>query len=198
VPSTGSQRTRIIRLTESDWEQFAHLRLRALSDAFGTGGAQYLTESRFTPASWQQRLRDHAQFALFVGADRSATSDVGADRSATSDVGADRSATSDVGAHRSATSDTTDRPAGLVAAHRERPDTVYLYSLWLDPRVRGRGLARRLVGTALDWARRSGVRTVTLRMAADNSVARSLYEGFGFTEVPGDAPGEVGMELSFG
>ena len=168
MPSTGGQRTRIIRLTESDWEQFAHLRLRALSDAFGTGGAQYLTESRFTPASWQQRLRDHAQFALFVGAARSATSDA------------------------------TDRPAGLVAAHRERPDTVYLYSLWLDPRVRGRGLARRLVGTALDWARRSGVRTVTLRMAADNSVARSLYEGFGFTEVPGDAPGEVGMELSFG
>ena len=178
MPSTGSQRTRIIRLTESDWEQFAHLRLRALSDAFGTGGAQYLTESRFTPASWQQRLRDHAQFALFVGADRSATSDVGA--------------------HRSATSDTTDRPAGLVAAHRERPDTVYLYSLWLDPRVRGRGLARRLVGTALDWARRSGVRTVTLRMAADNSVARSLYEGFGFTEVSGDRPGEVGLRLSFG
>jgi ribosomal protein S18 acetylase RimI-like enzyme len=160
VPSTGSERTRIIRLTESDWEQFAHLRLRALSDAFGTGGEQYLTESHFTPASWQQRLRDHAQFALFVSG--------------------------------------AAAPAGLVAAHRERPDTVYLYSLWLDPRVRGRGLARRLVGTALDWARRSGVRTVTLRMAPDNRVARSLYEAFGFTEVPGDSPGEVGMELSFG
>jgi ribosomal protein S18 acetylase RimI-like enzyme len=160
VPSTGRERTRIIRLTESDWEQFAALRLRALSDAFGTGGEQYLTESQFTPASWQQRLREHAQFALFVSG--------------------------------------ADRPAGLVAAHRERPDTVYLYSLWLDPRVRGRGLARRLVGTALDWARRSGVRTVTLRMAPDNAVARSLYEGFGFTEVPGDGPGEVGMELSFG
>jgi ribosomal protein S18 acetylase RimI-like enzyme len=188
VPSTGSQRTRIIRLTESDWEQFAHLRLRALSDAFGTGDTQYLTESRFTPASWQQRLRDHAQFALFTGAAWSATSDTGAAWSATSDTGA----------AWSATSDTADRPVGLVAAHRERPDTVYLYSLWLDPRVRGRGLARQLVGTALDWARRSGVRTVTLRMAPDNRVARSLYEGFGFTEVPGGGPGEVGMLLSFG
>jgi len=168
VPSTGSQRIRVIRLTESDWEQFAQLRLRALSDALGTGDAQYLTESRFTPAGWQQRLRDHAQFALFVGAARSATSD------------------------------TADRPAGLIAAHRERPDTVYLYSLWLDPRVRGRGLARRLVGATLDWARRSGARTVTMRMSPDNTVARSLYEGFGFTEVPGDAPGEVGMRLSFG
>jgi ribosomal protein S18 acetylase RimI-like enzyme len=158
VPSTGSERTRIIRLTESDWEQFAHLRLRALSDSFGTGSAQYLTESRFTRADWQQRLRDHAQFALVV----------------------------------------SDQPVGLVAAHRERADTVYLYSLWLDPRVRGRGLARRLVGTALDWARRSGVRTVTLRMAPDNRVARSLYEGFGFTEVPGGSPDEVAMKLSFG
>jgi len=168
VPSTGSQRIRVVRLTESDWEQFAHLRLRALSDALGTGDAQYLTESRFTPASWQQRLREHAQFALFVS-----------------------------GAGWPATSD-TERPAGLIAAHRERPDTVYLYSLWLDPRVRGRGLARRLVGATLDWARRSGVRTVTLRMSPDNTVARSLYEGFGFTEVPGDGPGEVGMRLSFG
>ena len=168
MPSTGGQRTRIVRLTESDWEQFAHLRLRALSDAYGTGGAQYLTESQFTPANWQQRLRDHAQFALLVS-----------------------------GAAWPATS-AADRPAGLVAAHREGPDTVYLYSLWVDPRVRGRGLARRLVGTALDWARRSGVRTVTLRMALDNSVARSLYEGFGFTEVPGDGPGEVGMRLNFG
>ena len=39
---------------------------------------------------------------------------------------------------------------------------------------------------------------MTLRMAPDNSAARSLYEGFGFTEVPGDGRGEVGMELSFG
>jgi ribosomal protein S18 acetylase RimI-like enzyme len=178
VPSTASQRIRVVRLTESDWEQFAHLRLRALADALGTGDAQYLTESRFTPASWQHRLRDHAQFALFVS-------------------GAAWPATSDTGAAWPATSD-TDRPAGLVAAHRERPDTVHLYSLWLDPRVRGRGLARRLVGATLDWARRSGVRTVTLRMSPDNTVARSLYEGFGFTEVPGDEPGEVGMRLSLG
>lgn len=158
MPSPGSPRTRIIRLTESDWEQFAHLRLRALSDALGTADEQYLAESRFTPASWQQRLREHAQFALFRG----------------------------------------DRPVGLIAAHRERPDTVYLYSLWLDPRVRGRGLARGLVGAALDWARRSGVRTVTLRMAPDNRAARAVYEGFGFTEVPGGGADEVGMRLSFG
>ncbi|HTY27264.1 MAG TPA: GNAT family N-acetyltransferase [Mycobacterium sp.] len=168
MPSAGSPRTRIIRLTESDWEQFAHLRLRALSDAFGAADEQYLTESRFTTASWQQRLRDHAQFALFV-----------------------------TGGAGPATFGTA-RPAGLIAAHRESADTVYLYSLWLDPRVRGRGLARGLVGAALDWARRSGVRTVTLRMAPNNRAARAVYEGFGFTEVPGGGADEVGMRLSFG
>ncbi|MFN8031707.1 MAG: GNAT family N-acetyltransferase [Mycobacterium sp.] len=158
MPGPGSPRTRIVRLTESDWEQFAHLRLRALSDTFGTADEQYLAESRFTPASWRQRLREHAQFALLLG----------------------------------------DRPVGLIAAHRERPDTVYLYSLWLDPRVRGRGLARGLVGVALDWARRSGVRTVTLRMVPDNRAARAVYEGFGFIEVPGGGADEVGMRLSLG
>ncbi|MCI4676112.1 GNAT family N-acetyltransferase [Candidatus Mycolicibacterium alkanivorans] len=180
MPSTGSPQARVTRLTESDWEQFAHLRLRALSDAFGTADEQYLTESRFSATSWQQRLRDHAQFALFV---------TGAAWPATSDTGAAWPATSDTGAAW---------PAGLVAAHRESPDNVYLYSLWIDPRVRGRGLARRLVGAALDWARRGGVRTVTLRMAPDNRIARSLYEGFGFVEVPGPGTAEVPMRLSLG
>jgi len=39
----------------------------ALTDAFGTADDQYLSEARFTAAQWRQRLRDHAQFAAFVG-----------------------------------------------------------------------------------------------------------------------------------
>lgn len=58
---------RVTRLTESDWEQFAHLRLRALIDSFGTSDRQYLAEARFTSADWRRRLRDHAQFAAFLG-----------------------------------------------------------------------------------------------------------------------------------
>lgn len=149
---------RITRLTESDWEQFAHLRLRALADAFGTSDEQYLAESRMTPAHWRQRLREHVQFVVFV----------------------------------------TDRPVGLIAAHLEDPGAVYLYSLWLDRRVRGRGLGRQLVGAALDWARRVGARVVTLRMARDNTVARAVYQSFGFTEVAGVDPAEVVMVLRIG
>lgn len=73
------------------------------------------------------------------------------------------------------------RPVGLIAAQRESSTSVYLYSLWLDPSARGNGLARPLVAAALDWARRQDARTVWLRVAEGNAVARAIYEGFGFS-----------------
>jgi ribosomal protein S18 acetylase RimI-like enzyme len=147
---------RITRLTESDWEQFAELRLRALTDTFGPSDQQYLIEARFTPADWRRRLRDHAQFVVFLAG----------------------------------------QPVGMVAAYRESAETAYVYSLWLDPGARGRGLARRLVVAALDWAARRGVRTATLRVAPDNAAARTVYQNLGFTEVPTGAAGEVAMRLT--
>jgi ribosomal protein S18 acetylase RimI-like enzyme len=150
---------RITRLTESDWELFATVRLRALTDAFGADIKQYRQEAGFTAAQWRQRLREHAQFAALLD----------------------------------------ERPVGLIAAQRESDDTVYLYSLWLDPAARGHGLARQLVAAALDWARRHRARTVTLRVARDNAVARGVYESFGFTAAAGGEPGaEVFMSLSVG
>lgn len=148
---------RITRLTESDWEQFAELRLRALTDTFGTSDKQYLVEARFTAADWRRRLRDHAQFVAVLD----------------------------------------DQRVGMVAAYQESADAAYVYSLWLDPAARGRGLGRRLVAAALDWARRSGARTATLRMVPDNTAARKVYEDLGFAEVPtGAAAGEVVMRLT--
>ena len=153
----GVPAARITRLTESDWEQFAELRLRALTDTFGTADNQYLVEARFTPADWRRRLRDHAQFVLVVGG----------------------------------------QPVGMVAAYQESTETAYVYSLWLDPSARGRGLARSLVAAAVDWADRRGLRTAILRMAPDNAAARRVYEGLGFTEVPtGGSTGEVVMRLT--
>jgi ribosomal protein S18 acetylase RimI-like enzyme len=132
---------RIVRLTESDWQAFAVVRLRALTDSLGADDPQYVHESAFTAAQWRRRLRDHAQFAALVD----------------------------------------DRPVGLIAAQKENRDTVYLYSLWLTPDARGHGLARPLVEAAVDWARGQRARTVTLRVAADNAVARGVYESLGFT-----------------
>jgi len=93
-----------------------------------------------------------------------------------------------------------DRPVGLIGAHRESPETVYLYSLWLDPAVRGHGLAHELIGAALDWARTQRARTVYLRVAADNAVARAVYTNLGFSPLPdADAiAGEVAMAITVG
>ena len=92
-----------------------------------------------------------------------------------------------------------DRPVGLIAAQRQSAETAYLYSLWLHPSVRGRGLARRLVAASLDWARACGVHTVRLRVAADNAAARGVYESLGFRVAPDETPdgrSEVAMTLS--
>jgi RimJ/RimL family protein N-acetyltransferase len=60
-------------------------------------------------------------------------------------------------------------------------------------------LARPLVAAAVDWARDRRARTVTLRVAADNAVARGVYEALGFTLNAAETPsarGEVAMTLS--
>ena len=92
-----------------------------------------------------------------------------------------------------------DRPVGLIGAQLENADTVYLYSLWLDPTARGQGLARALVAAAVDWARDRRARTVTLRVAEGNAVARGVYESLGFalnTAEGASDRGEVAMTLS--
>jgi RimJ/RimL family protein N-acetyltransferase len=92
-----------------------------------------------------------------------------------------------------------DHPVGLIGAQQENPDSVYLYSLWLDPMVRGQGLARPLVTAAVDWARHRNARTVTLRVAAGNSPARAVYESLGFMPIiveSATAAEEVAMSLS--
>ena len=150
---------RVAKLAESDWQAFAVIRLRALTDSLGADDPQYVRESGFTTAQWRRRLRDHAQFAAFVD----------------------------------------DRPVGLIGAQREDSDTVYLYSLWLDPQARGHGLARPLVEAAVDWARDQHARLITLRVAADNPVARGVYESVGFTVKTVTAQGrrpELAMALS--
>jgi RimJ/RimL family protein N-acetyltransferase len=93
-----------------------------------------------------------------------------------------------------------DRPVGLIAAQQENPNSVYLYSLWLDPAARGRGLARPLVAAAVNWARDQRVQTITLRVASDNLAARAVYESLGFSAAPAsetvEPRDEVAMTLS--
>ncbi|HEV7421144.1 MAG TPA: GNAT family N-acetyltransferase [Mycobacterium sp.] len=96
-----------------------------------------------------------------------------------------------------------DRMVGLVGAQRESVESVYLYSLWVEPTARGHDLAGALLTAAVDWARGQRARTVTLRVSTANAAARGVYERLGFSvaESNGKAtghPDEVTMSLTVG
>ena len=99
-------------------------------------------------------------------------------------------------------SSTTDL-VGLIGAQRESAESVYLYSLWLEPRARGRGLGRALVSAAVDWARgqrarvgdAAGRRRPTPRPAASTS---SLGFGVADGRRPAGRADEITMSLSVG
>ncbi|MCP2623597.1 GNAT family N-acetyltransferase [Mycolicibacterium smegmatis] len=93
------------------------------------------------------------------------------------------------------------RVAGLIGAQYQNPDAIYLYSLWVDPSARNCGLGHRLISAAVAWARDCRVHTIRLRVAADNTVARSIYEdlGFGVCDAGNVAEArELAMALSVG
>lgn len=92
-----------------------------------------------------------------------------------------------------------DHLVGLIGAQRQSTESVYLYSLWLEPGMRGRGLGHQLVSAAVDWARSQRARFVTLRVDAANAAARGVYEELGFDVVEGPATArELTMSLSVG
>ena len=90
-----------------------------------------------------------------------------------------------------------DQLVGVIGAQRASVESVYLYSLWLEPAARGRGLGYALTMAAVEWARSENVRVVTLRVEAANAAARAVYEHLGF-DVTGTArkAGEVTMTLN--
>jgi putative acetyltransferase len=78
---------------------------------------------------------------------------------------------------------------GSVALREVGPGRLQLKRMYLQQEQRGRGLGKRLLETALDEARLSGARVVTLDTTERMEAARSLYERYGFKEVPvGYAP----------
>lgn len=68
------------------------------------------------------------------------------------------------------------------------PARVELISMWVDPAVRGQGVARLLIDAVARWAAASGATTLELAVVPDNAVARRVYERAGFTatDTPGD------------
>jgi len=77
---------------------------------------------------------------------------------------------------------------GSVALRDLGDDALELKRMYLRPAQRGRGLGKRLLTTAVDWARAHGARVVRLDTSERMQAAQALYEKYGFRRVPGDAP----------
>lgn len=90
------------------------------------------------------------------------------------------------------------KPEGLVYAEVERREVftaASIAAMWLDPKIRSLGWGKRLLSTALDWARKRGAMRVTLFVVEGNERAMKLYEGTGFSKIghtPAALPGQTG------
>lgn len=78
--------------------------------------------------------------------------------------------------------------AGCVAITRrvltDGMDAAEMKRLWVEPRFRGHGLGRRLVGSAIDWARAHGCSAVVLDTVNEAMPeAAELYRSLGFEEI---------------
>jgi GNAT superfamily N-acetyltransferase len=78
-------------------------------------------------------------------------------------------------------------PVGLVLGRRRPPDTLMVFSMWVDPVRRRQGIGRLLVDAITDWARSWGARRMVLWVFAANEPAIRFYERLGFAvELEGD------------
>ena len=93
------------------------------------------------------------------------------------------------------------RIIGCVAIDRRSRGTAELMKMYLDPRFRGRGLGKRLLRTALAFARRAGYRRVMLETNTRLRAAAGLYAQAGFrlrtrTRIPPRCDAVYDMDLA--
>jgi ribosomal protein S18 acetylase RimI-like enzyme len=73
-------------------------------------------------------------------------------------------------------------PIGNVALYRLRrgSDTGELIQMWIAPEYRGRGIAKRMMDIALQWAGNNQFRAIVVKVARNNARALRLYREYGF------------------
>jgi molybdopterin-guanine dinucleotide biosynthesis protein A/predicted GNAT family acetyltransferase len=86
---------------------------------------------------------------------------------------------------------------GSVALRALGENEVELKRMYLRPEQRGHGLGRRLLETALEWARENGARRVKLDTSEHMEAARRLYEARGFRRIAGEAPRQGQQRLLY-
>jgi GNAT superfamily N-acetyltransferase len=92
------------------------------------------------------------------------------------------------------------RPAACVGVRPLEDECCELKHLYVRPAYRGRGLARKLVQHATDWARRKDYVSMRLDTLPSMQPARRIYYSMGFQRIEAYGPmlvaGTTSMELS--
>ena len=86
---------------------------------------------------------------------------------------------------------------GSIAAERLDPETVELHRLYLDADLRGQGLGRRLLETAVDWARAGGAQMIELWSDTRFQDAHRLYERLGYIKTDSRELNDVNHTVEF-
>lgn len=73
-------------------------------------------------------------------------------------------------------------PVGMISGASGEDGEVELVSLWVSPRMRGRGVGDELVREVEGWARASGARQLRLTVTVGNEVAFALYRRNGYVD----------------
>lgn len=101
-----------------------------------------------------------------------------------------------------------DHPHGLLLVAEVDSDTVGMMfgriddsgelldvgAMWVEPDFRRKGIGRKLIGEALEWARTSGARRAELWVATGN-VAEGLYESIDFAFTGEEEPLRHGSDV---
>jgi diamine N-acetyltransferase len=79
----------------------------------------------------------------------------------------------------------------------DRPNEVMIYRFMIDRRQQGKGYGRAAFGKAIDEIKRMpNIRKIQVCYKPENAPAKTLYAGYGFSEVGRDEDGETIAELS--
>jgi molybdopterin-guanine dinucleotide biosynthesis protein A len=87
--------------------------------------------------------------------------------------------------------------AGSVALRDLGGGAYELKRMYLRSAHRGRGVGKRLLETALEWARANGAHLIRLDTTERMAAARHLYESAGFVRVAGNAPRQGQQRLLY-
>jgi RimJ/RimL family protein N-acetyltransferase len=75
----------------------------------------------------------------------------------------------------------TLRGMAVGARFHAEPSVLNLFGMWVEPPVRGTGVALRLVGMVEVWGWALGLDRIVLRVSDGNARAEAFYDKLGFT-----------------